>query len=74
MAIKERAAAHAAALVSFDMGVIGDVILAIAMVAAAAGAVAEFQLRIGHIRPAADRAFVVVVRSGRRGSSHLVPF
>ena len=34
-----------------DMGVIADVVLTIAIVALAAGAIAEFQFRIGNIRP-----------------------
>ena len=45
------------------MSVIIDVILAIAVVAAALGAVAEFQFRIGHVCPSADRAFVPVLGS-----------
>ena len=38
------------------MGVIADVILAVAEVAVASGAIAEFQLRIAGICPAADSA------------------
>ena len=40
------------------MSVIIDMVLAVAMVALAPGAVAELQLRVGHIRAAADGAFV----------------
>ena len=47
------------------MGVIVDMILAIAMVAVATGAVTELQLRIGHIGAAADGAFVVKILSFR---------
>ena len=42
------------------MRMIVDVILAVAVVALALGAVPEFQLRVRHIRPAADRALVGV--------------
>ena len=42
------------------MGVVADVIFAVAVVTAAAGAVAEFQLRIGHIGTAADGALVSI--------------
>ena len=51
--------------VLFNMGVVIDVVLAVAMVTLAPGAVAEFQLRIGHIRAAADGAFVGVGGFGR---------
>ena len=42
------------------MGVVIDVILAVTVIAIAFGAVAEFQLRIGHIRSSADGALVIV--------------
>jgi len=42
------------------MGVVIDVVGAIAIVAVAAGAVAELQVRIGHIGTAADSAAVVI--------------
>ena len=50
----------------FDMGVIADVILAVAVIAAAAGAVTELKLRIGYIRSAAYGAFVKIVDFWRR--------
>ena len=40
------------------MAVIIDMILAVAVVAAATGAVAEFQFRVGNVRSAADGALV----------------
>ena len=40
------------------MLVIADVVLAVAMIAAALGAIAELQLGIGNIRPAAYGTFV----------------
>ena len=43
------------------MGVIIDMLNAVAVIAIASGAVAEFQFRIGNIRSAADSAFVVIV-------------
>ena len=46
------------------MGVIVNMIFAVAVVAAAAGAVTEFQFRIAYIRAAADGAFVGVGRFG----------
>ena len=42
------------------MLVAADVVFTVAMVAVALGAVAEFQLRIGHIRPSANAAAVGV--------------
>ena len=45
---------------SLNVGVIVDVVFAIAVIALAFGAVAEFQLRVGHIGAAADGAFVGV--------------
>ena len=42
------------------MGVVVDVVLAVAVVAVALGAVAELQLRIGNIGAAADGAAVMV--------------
>lgn len=45
-----------------NVGVIVDVIFAVAEIAVAFGAVSEFQLRVGHICPAADDASVLVVR------------
>ena len=44
----------------FDMLVIADVVFAVAMVAIAPGAVPEFQLRVGYIRPSAYGAAVGV--------------
>ena len=49
------------------MGMIADVIFTIAVVAVAAGAVAEFQFRVGDVGAAAYGAFVVVVCFGRLG-------
>ena len=46
----------------FNMGVIADVILAVAEVAAALGAISEFQLGICGIRPAAHGAAVGIRR------------
>ena len=46
------------------MGVVADVILTVAMVAAAAGAVAELQLGICNIGPVAYRTAVIVVGLG----------
>jgi len=37
-----------------------DVIHAVAMVAGAAGAIAEFQFRVGYIGASANRAFVAI--------------
>ena len=42
------------------MSVIADVIFTVAIVAGAPGAVAELQLRIGNIRPAADGTAMIV--------------
>jgi acyl-coenzyme A thioesterase PaaI-like protein len=42
------------------MIVIADVIFTVAIVASAPGAVAELQLRIGNIRPAADGTAMIV--------------
>ena len=42
------------------MNVVADVIFAIAVVAAALGAVAELQVRVAHIGPSADGTAVVV--------------
>ena len=63
------------------MGVVVDVILAVAVVAIAAGAVTEVQLRVTHICPPADGAFVGVggfyrgvaclVRAGRGEGDYL---
>ena len=63
------------------MGVVVDVILAVAVVAVAAGAVTEFQLRVAHVCPSADGAFVGVggfyrgvtclVRAGRGEGDHI---
>ena len=44
------------------MAVVADMIFAVAVVALAAGAVTEFQLRISYIRAAADGAPVGSVR------------
>ena len=44
------------------MGVIADVILAVAVIAAAAGIVTELQFRVGQIGTAADGAFMPVGR------------
>ena len=41
------------------MGVVVDVVLAVAAVTAAPGAVPELQLGISHICPSADTAFVI---------------
>ncbi len=46
------------------MGMIADVILTVAVVAVAAGAIAEFQFRIGDIRATANRADMVIGRLG----------
>ena len=46
------------------MGVIVDVILAITEIAVAAGAVTEFQLRVGNIGSAADGTAMGVSRCG----------
>ena len=43
------------------MGVVADVVFAVAVVAAAAGAVAELQLRVGLVGTAADGTLVGVV-------------
>ena len=48
--------------VSFDMGVIVDMLLAVAMVTVAAAAIAEFQFRIRNIRSAAHGAAVGIRR------------
>lgn len=48
-----------------NMNMIADMIFAVAIEAIAAGAVPEFQLRIGYIRPSADGAAVSVIRLGR---------
>lgn len=48
------------AVILFHMGVIVDMVLTVAEVTAAAGAIAEFQLWVTHIRPSADRAAVGV--------------
>ena len=55
---------------SLNMDMIVDMILTVAVVALALGAVAEFQLRVGHIGAAADGAFVGVggFRPGGGGS------
>ena len=53
------------------MGVIADVFFAVAVVAVAAGAVAEFQLRIGHIGSAADGAAVGVGGLHRGGAGSI---
>ena len=45
-----------------DVFVITDMILAIAIIAVTPGAIAEFQLRVGNIRSAANSAAVVVRR------------
>ena len=42
------------------MFVIADMILAIAIIAIAPGTIAEFQVRVGCIRPAADGAAMVI--------------
>ena len=42
------------------MGMIADMLFAIAIIAVAPGAVAEFQLRIGDVRSAADSTLVVI--------------
>ena len=39
-----------------NVGVIANVLFAVAVIAAALGAIPKFQFRIGHIRPAAHRA------------------
>ena len=46
----------------FNMGVVIDVILAVAEISFAAGTVPELQLRIGEVSPAADGAFMGVRR------------
>ena len=43
------------------MGVISDMILAVAVVTLAPGAIPELQIRMAHIRPAADGAAVIVI-------------
>ena len=55
---------------SLNVGVVVDVVFTIAVIALAFGAVAEFQLRVGHIGAAADGAFVGVggFRPGGGGS------
>lgn len=50
------------------MFVVADVVLAIAVVAVALGAVPELQFRVGYIRPAADTAAVGVQVLGLGGS------
>jgi len=49
------------------MGMVVDMILAVAEVAVTAGAVPEFQLRVGHIRSAADGTLVGVGGFGSGG-------
>lgn len=51
------------------MLVVADMVFAVAVVAIAAGAIAEFQLRMGNVRPAAEGAAVVIggLGSGHRG-------
>ena len=46
------------------MGVVTDMVGAVAIVAAAAGAVTELQVRISHIGAAADGAAVIVSKGG----------
>ena len=45
----------------FNVFVVADVILAVAVIAVATGAVTELQLRVAHIRAATDRAAMVVI-------------
>ena len=52
------------ALYSFDMRVIIDVVLTVAVVTLAAGAVAELQLRMRYICAAADGAFMRIRHLG----------
>ena len=47
------------------MGVIADVFFAVAVITVAAGTVAEFQIRMGHIRLTADSAAVRIRRIHR---------
>jgi len=51
----------------FYMGMIVDMLLAVAMEALAAGAVPKFQIGMGHISATADGAFVIVGRFDRSG-------
>ena len=51
------------------MGVIADVIFTVAVISAATGAVAEFQIRMGHIGSSADGTPVGVGRLGSGGGS-----
>ena len=44
-----------------DMGMVADMILTIAVITITTGAIAEFQLRVGYIRTAADGAAVGIV-------------
>ena len=53
------------------MAVIVDVILTIAVVALTPGAVAEFQLRVTHIRPPADGTLVGVGSLDRSGAGFI---
>ena len=57
----EGACARGDLLKLLDMCMIADVIFAVAVISVAAGAVTEFQLRVGHIGSAADGTLVGVV-------------
>ena len=46
----------------FHMGMIGNMVLTVAMVAVAFGAIAEFQFRVGHVGATADSAFMMIGR------------
>ena len=64
---QEKGSRRSGCLWLLDMGVIGDVVFAIAVVAIAPGAVAELQIRMGDICGTADSASVGVGRLGRGG-------
>ena len=53
------------AKILLNVAVVIDMILAVAVIALAPGAVAELQFRVGHVRPAADGAAVGVGGFGR---------
>lgn len=50
-----------------NMGMVIDVILAVAVISVATGAITEFQLRVAHICASADSAAVGVVLCWPRG-------
>ena len=53
---------EAAHVYLLNVGMVADVILAIAVIAIAFGAITELQIRIGYIRAATNRAFMMIRR------------